>query len=329
MSRKNPDDPFEPSGNWIFRRATTWIRTNSAGMCVPTNTNYLMFTTYVRTFESMACEDWNQALPHYAHMLVTHQSTKEQKIVRAEIELAEISGIALKYLCSKGRSLHNFDLSRQHGLPYTANTKEAPCHLCRSRNEERFCLRCFKTFGFRDSSIQATQARHGEVDTHDCYMAALKEQAKQDTPQGSIAANHLGNYIPFIPIPPKEARKEKPTEDQIKRATQALLDPMLIQQQEFQKQAVMAAQARELSRKADREAQTKQQTDAFQPVRQTSKKSRNPALQMFNYPKSSQPKESSQKMNIQTQCGPSQAPPEQMKADGPSQSLPEQMEDDL
>ena len=94
-------------------------------------------------------------------------------------------------------------------------------------------------------------------------------------------------------------------------------------------QVILESQARALSRKADREAQTKQQTDAFQPVRQTSKKSRNPALQMFNYPKSSQPKESSQKMNIQTQRGPSQAPPEQMKADGPSQSIPEQMEDDL
>ena len=102
---------------------------------------------------------------------------------------------------------------------------------------------------------------------------------------------------------------------------------MIIEQQNFQKQAALAAQARALSRKADREAQTKQQTDAFQPVRQTSKKSLNPALQMFNLPKSSHPKESLEKMNIHTQSGPSHSLP--VEAGGPSQPLPSQMDDDL
>lgn len=325
FSHNNPDDPFEISENWISRRGTTWIQTKSAGMFIPTNANHLMLTTYVRNFESMACKDWNQAVPNYAQVMATHRINKQQKVFRVEIELAEISGIPQKYLCRKGRSLHDLDLSRQHGLPYTENTKGTPCHFCQSRNEARFCTRCFKPFGFRDSGIKATQDRHVDVDNHDCWMAALKEQAKQDTPQGAIAALHLTKYTPFIPIPPKEVRKEKPTDDQIKRAAEVLLDPMIIEQQNFQKQAALAAQARALSRKADREAQSKQQPDAFQPVRKTSKKSLNPALQMFNFPKSAHSRE---QRNIHTQSGPSHSLPEHMEAGGPSQPLPSQMDED-
>ena len=99
---------------WISRRGTTWIQTKSAGMFIPTNANHLMLTTYVRNFESMACKDWNQAIPNYAHVMATHRITKQQKRFRVEIELLEISGIPQKYLCPKGRSLHDLDLSRQH-----------------------------------------------------------------------------------------------------------------------------------------------------------------------------------------------------------------------
>ncbi len=170
-----------------------------------------------------------------------------------------------------------YNIAREHGLPFEPNTDENPCLFCRDMYEPHLCTGCFKPYGIWGQSKQEKTDFHHSRDNHECLIPAMQAIAAEDTPQGRAKAAHLLRYTPMLPTPPTEIKRDKPSEEQIKIAAEALTNPIHIQRMKFQKQAQEAAKKQALDRKAEREAKTKKHPE-YQSVPKPPGQSINPAL---------------------------------------------------
>ena len=102
--------------------------------------------------------------------------------------------------------------------------------------EPNLCTGCFKSLGIRGETTHQKADFHRNKDNHECLIPALQALATQDTPQGRSAARQLARYIPMVPTPPLESKRDKPSEDQHKIATEALTNPIYLNRIALQKQ---------------------------------------------------------------------------------------------
>jgi len=280
----DPENPITIATGWTATRGVKWHHDALSNMLIPEKTNQYHLTIPIRYLEACACRDWHQSLPMYAQIPVKNPGTKEEKVVRADVTITDISGISINQMCKLSRVTHNLDLSREHQIPYKPNTEAEPCLKCRIPTDP-MCQRCFQTFGIPGSTHKERQEYHEKKDRHDCQLKALQNLAKQTTSLGRTAAAHLEEYIPMVSAPAVNLRNEKPSEEQIKLAEAELQNPMYLEQIELEARAYEAAAIHHNLQKAQKQTRT-QEHQGYMEKRSNkrAKNSLNPGIPTFKNP---------------------------------------------